>query len=120
MNKFKVFMATMAAMIVTGFAALAFANTLPVVIPSVTNTQFIEALLISMGGLKGASTLAVIATALQLIFKALGTPMFGSLFNKLEAQVKFIIVGLLSIASLAVAQMVTGVDLVTALLPRIS
>ena len=99
------------------FAITAIASELPVTIPEVANTAFFEALLAAIGGIKGASTLTSVGVVLKLLFKLLGTPMIASIFNKLEAKPKFIIVGVLSIASLTVAEMqVAGVSVGVALL----
>ncbi len=99
------------------FAVTALAQDLPVPIPEVANSAFFEALLAAIGGIKGASTLTIVGIVLQLLFKLFGTPMFAGIFNKLQAKAKFIVIGVLSIASLTVAEMqVAGVSVGVALL----
>lgn len=98
------------------FGVLAFAQALSVDVPAVTNSDFIDFLLKSIGGLRGAQTLTIVAVCLQAVFKLLGTPIFGSVWSKLQPNVKFIVVALLSIASLIVAQLQLGISIGMALM----
>lgn len=98
------------------FGLWVFAQDLPVPIPETSNTDFIELLLKSIGGMKGAKTLAIVALVLQLLFKLLGTPLFGSIWTKLAPNVKFIVVSILSIASLVIAQIQVGLTPAAAIL----
>lgn len=90
-------------------AGLAFAqDVLPVPIPEVSNAEFFESLLAAIGGAKGASTLAIVSLVLQVLWKLLGTQLIAIPWSKLKPQVKFLVVGVLSIASLTVAQMIAA------------
>lgn len=91
------------------FAFMAFAqDVLPVPVPEVTNAEFFESLLKAIGGAKGASTLAIVAAALQVLFKLLGTPLFSGVWKKLEPKVKFLIVAVLSIGTMTTGLMIAS------------
>lgn len=87
-----------------------------VVIPVVTNEDFFKLLIESIGGAKGATTLAIVGIAVKLILSFFSTEMAGQVFKKLSGGVKLTIVLALTLVSGVVALMVSGVPLVTALL----
>lgn len=87
-----------------------------VIIPVVTNDEFISQLFLSLGGLKGATSLAIAGVIVKLILQFASTEMFGKIFKNLSGGVKLTIVLGLSLASGVIALMLSGVPLVTALL----
>lgn len=87
-----------------------------VVIPVLTNEQFIEQVLALLGGIKGASSLAIIAILAQVFMKFVGTPWADILANgsdvgKYKLTIFLFCTYLLSV----VTQIVAGVSVVQAL-----
>lgn len=88
------------------FSVLAFAqDELPVPVPDVTETQFLQDLLSALGGSSGLTAIGIAVVVLQLAFKFIGTPQGKKVFGKFSAKAKFIVVGVLSLAGLVIAQM---------------
>lgn len=85
-----------------------------VVVPT---QEFIMFLLQSLGGIKGASTLAIVGVVLQILFQFLHTPLFGSVFKKIDSSDKLLVILFLSMASGVVSLMLSsGLSFVAALL----
>lgn len=62
-----------------------------VVIPVVSDTDFLGHLLQSVGQFKGATTLVIVGLAVQILIKFLGTELFGRLFKKVTGATKLTI-----------------------------
>lgn len=97
-----------------GLNSFAFAQ--DVSIPEVTNDAFVQMLLASMGGFKGATALVIVGIAIKILIAFLGTPLFGSIFKKVTGQIKLLIVSGLSIIAGVITQMSLGVTFTAALL----
>lgn len=70
-----------------------------VVAPAVDPTlDFLKLLLDSLGGMKGASTLAIVGIVVQLLIKLVDLPLLGSLFSGSKGWVKLVIVSGLTFA----------------------
>lgn len=81
------------------------------------NGEFIKLLLESMGGLKGASTLAIVGIVVQLLIKALNLPIVGKLFSESSGKVKLVIVsGLTLIGGVVGLMTVEGLTVGAALI----
>lgn len=94
------------------FSVLAFAQE----VTPISNEDFISALLQSLGGIKGASVLAIVGLVVQLIMKFIGTPWADSLLKN-SGQWKLTLVLLLSYVGGVVTLMATtGVPFGTAVL----
>lgn len=87
-----------------GFLSLLFLIFLPIfmyaqdvvpILPPVSNEDFLGLLIQSIGGLKGASTLAIVGVVVQLLMKFVGTPFADGLFKN-AGPWKLSLVGLLS------------------------
>ena len=95
---------------------LALAQIADPVIPPVTDTDFIGFLIQSLGGLKGASTLAIVAIVVQILIKFLGTDLFGKVFKNVSGAVKLLIVtGLSLVAGVVGLMSVEGLTIGAAL-----
>lgn len=57
-------------------------------IPQISNNDFFEYLVKSLGGATGATTIVIISILLQVFLKFLSTPMFGEVFKKATGKVK--------------------------------
>lgn len=99
----------------------------PVVVPPVDpNGEFINLLIASLGGLKGASTLAIVGIVVQIIIKALNLPIAGKLFSESKGWIKLLIVsgltlvggvtGLMSVEKLSFAAALIHSTTLTALM----
>ena len=93
-----------------------FAYAQDVTIPEVTNDGFIQLLIASLGGMKGASALVIVGVAVKLIVAFMGTPIAGQWFKKLSGQWKITVVSLLAVVGGVVTQMSLGVSFSAALL----
>lgn len=81
---------------------VAFAQAAPAVD---SDNVFATALLQSLGGMKGLSTLGIVALAVQLLMKFMDTSLFAKLVSPKLADYKLPVVSLLSIVSGVVALM---------------
>lgn len=79
-------------------------------IPVVENADFLQQLLSSLGGLKGAGALAIAYFVVQLLLKLLGTPLFGSVTKKVAGHIKLTIYLVLSIPACILAAKMSGLD----------
>lgn len=79
------------------FSMVTFAQ--EVVLDPVTNEKFVTELFNSLGGVKGAGTLAIVGLVVQMLIMFLKTPLFGSLFKNVTGQIKLLIVTGLSLVS---------------------
>lgn len=73
-------------------------------------SSFLEALLASLGGFKGASGLAVAGLVVQLLIKLLKTDLMGKLFDKIDGIWKLVIIMTLTYASGVITLVLQGVD----------
>ena len=71
----------------------------------VQTTDFLSKLVEAIGGLQGASTLAIVATVVQLLIMFLKTPLAGQIFKKLTADLKLLVVTGLTVVSTFVGLM---------------
>lgn len=83
---------------------------LALVSQEVPNEEVLSALLALVGGVKGASGLAIVALSVQLLMK-----FFGSSLANFAGKYKLLIVSVLSLGGAVVASMVQGSSLVNAL-----
>lgn len=97
-----------------GLSGFAYAQ--EITIPEVTNDQFIQLLLASLGGTKGASALAIVGIAVKLLIHFMGTPLAGKIFKKFSGAMKLLVVAALTVVSTIVTQMSLGVSFTAALL----
>lgn len=74
----------------------------------VPTQDFIMALLQSIGGIKGASTLTIVGIVLQVLFQFMHTPLFGSVFKKVDGAKKLLIILFLTLVSGVVSLMQTS------------
>ncbi len=79
-------------------------------------SAFLEALLASLGGIKGASGLALAGMVVQLVIKLLKTDLMGKLFQKIDGVWKLVIILSLTYVSGVLSLMMQGVDLGAALI----
>lgn len=77
-------------------------------IPVVTNDEFINLLVTSIGGIKGASTLAIVLIVVKLLAKFLSTEWAGKLFKKLSDRAKFTIITGLNVVIALLGLMTVG------------
>jgi len=81
----------------------------------IQNEVFLKALVESIGGLKGASTLVVVAGVVQLLIKFLKTPWAGFLFKNVKGSVKLALVaGLTLIGGVSGLMLVEGLSFAAA------
>lgn len=80
-------------------------------LPPVTNTDFLQLLIQSLGGLKGASALAIAGTAVQVLLKFLATPWAGGLLKNVKGGTKLLVVSGLSMLGGVLALMVPPTSL---------
>ena len=80
------------------------------------NIDFLKLLVESLGGLKGASTLAIVAVVVQLLIKFLNLPIAGGIFGAAKGWLKLAIVTFLTIVSGVTGLMIEGLSLGAALL----
>lgn len=76
-----------------------------VVIPT---NDFIMMLLESIGGMKGASTLAIVFAVVQILLKFLNTELFGKWFKDMKGSTKLTIVLALTMISGVLSLMTVG------------
>lgn len=76
----------------------------------VSSDEFIQLLLNSLGGLKGASGLAVTMVVVQLVMAFLRTPIADSLFGKPSAKLRLVIVSALTVVGGVVALKISGLS----------
>lgn len=84
----------------------AFAQTADIPVPPSTTQDVIQAIAELVGGVKGASTLAIVALAVQLLSKFVLSPLWESL--GLDPKYKFLVFALSSIAGAVVPLMIQG------------
>ena len=73
------------------------------------NEQFLKLLIESVGGLKGASTLVLVAGVVQLLIQFLKTPWAGQLFKNVKGSLKLsIVAGLTLIGGVSSLMLVEG------------
>jgi hypothetical protein len=92
-------------------AASAVANVLPVPVQVNPDQDFLALLLKSLGGLNGASALAIAGIAVQLLIKLMSTSWLGQWFPKLNGGLKILIVTGLSLVSGVLALMLPPTSL---------
>lgn len=83
----------------------------PETLPEVPNVDFLQFLIQSLGGLKGAGTLAIVGVVVQVVIKFLSTPWSGELFKKLTGAKKLLIVTGLSLVGGVVGLMLPPTSL---------
>lgn len=76
-----------------------------------SNADFLNLLLQSLGGLSGASALAVAGIVVQLLIKLLGTNWFGEWFPNLDGHIKLLVVTGLTLISGVLALMLPPTSL---------
>lgn len=96
------------------FIVSAFAQTDPM--ETIPVADFLQALLASLGGFKGASALAAAGLVVQLLLKLLKTDLMGKLFLKVDGIWKLVIIMTLTYASGVLSLMLQGVDVGAALI----
>lgn len=102
------------AYLLTSFVTVAFAQEGSDVISS---GDFFELLLQSLGGIKGASTLAIVGIVVKLILAFFNSELVGKVFKNLKGSLKILIVTGLSLVGGVVSLMtVNGLDFAAALL----
>ena len=115
MKKFLSLFAVMFSLICLGTVAMAQIAD-PVITP-VSDSDFLSFLLQSLGGIKGASTLAIVGVVVQVLIKFLGTDLFGNLFKNVTGAMKLLIVAVLTLVSGVVGLVgVEGLSISAALL----
>lgn len=83
----------------------------------VSNEDFLLLLFRSVGGLKGATTLMIAYTSVEILIQFLKTPLFGSIFKKVDAALKLtIVMALHFIGSTLALVVVDGMTLSAALI----
>jgi len=79
--------------------------------------DFLIYLIKSLGGIKGASALAVSAIVVQILVQFLKTELFGQVFKKVTGDIKLMIVsGLSMVAGIQSLMLVGGLDLGSAMI----
>lgn len=79
--------------------------------PAVSPTEdFLKLLMESIGGMKGASALAISALVVQLLIKLLKLPLVDGFFSKLAGTWKLVIVMSMTLISGVLSLMVSGVS----------
>ena len=82
---------------------------------AIANDQFLMDLINSVGGLKGASAVAIALVVAQLLIKLFKTPIGGSLLKKVSPNVVWAITSGLNILAVALGLVAGGVSVVAAL-----
>jgi hypothetical protein len=101
-------------LLVMSFVIVARAEGVPA--DTVTNEDFILLLFKSIGGLKGATTLMIAYTVAEVLIQFLKTPLFGSIFKKVNAAMKLTIaMGLHFVSSTLALIVVDGLSIEAAL-----
>jgi len=77
----------------------------------ISNSEFIQSLIVAIGGFSGASTLAVVGIIVQLLIKFFKTPI--ALF---ASKYKLVIVSGLSVVGAVIGLSMQGVDLLSAIM----
>ena len=95
------------------FISVAFSQELPPVIPT---EDFLKLLIESIGGMKGAKTIALVGIVLKLLLAFLSSEICGQVFKKLSGGVKLTIVLALSFVSGIISLKLTGLDWTAAIL----
>lgn len=85
-------------------------------IQPIATEDFVKLLFESMGGLKGASTLAVVAVGVQLLMKFLATPIGGNVLNMVPGKIKLLIFSTLSLVGGVLGLMTSGLGFSAAIL----
>lgn len=85
------------------------------VIASDPHIDFIKLLITSIGGLKGASNLAIVAVVIQLLLKLIDLPAFGKIFSNFSAAGKLLLVSGLTMVLGPISLILEGVPLGAAL-----
>lgn len=88
-------------------AGIVFAQDVIVPVPT---TDFLQSLLSSIGGLKGASALAIAGVVSKLLLMFMGTDLFNQWFKNLDGGVKLVIALALSFISGLIALRMSGID----------
>lgn len=83
-------------------------------VPPATNEDFLALLIQSIGGVKSLGSLAVVALAVQVVMKFLGTPWADKLFEKSGA-VKLLLIALFTLVGGVTTLMMSGLTLGAAL-----
>lgn len=83
---------------------------------AVPTEEFLKALIASIGGMKGASHLAIAGVVVQLLIMLLKTPLMGSVFKKIGGQWKLTVVSGLSLIAGVISLKLSGVELGAALI----
>lgn len=84
---------------IMGLACVAIAQVAEPVIVPISNEDFISLLFQSLGGMAGASSLAIAGLIVQLLIKFMSAPMFGEVFKELPNGKKLLFVSFLSLAA---------------------
>ncbi len=92
-------------------ASLVMAQAVTPDVPAVSNTDFLQALIQSLGGIKGAGALAIAGVVVQLLIKFLGTPLAGSVLANVSGAWKLTAVVTLSLVSGVLALMLPPTSL---------
>lgn len=71
-------------------------------------SEFLKLLIDSLGGLKGASSLAIAGVVVQLLIKAMNLPAVGKLFSEAQGWLKLLIVTGLSLVAGVIGLMTAG------------
>ena len=96
------------------FLSSTFAFAQDVVAP-ISNEDFLKLLVESIGGIRGAASLAVAGIVVKLLLAFLSSEFFGKLFKNLSGEIKLLIVSALSLAAGVIALMTSGLPLGAAL-----
>ena len=94
--------------IITGFVPLLAQEAGEVVADVISNEDLIKLLLESIGGIKGASSLAIAGIVIKLVLAFFSSEMGGKLFSGLKGSIKLLIVTGLSLAAGVIALMNTS------------
>ncbi len=84
---------------------------LPNLPPEVSTTEFLQLLIQSLGGLKGAGTLTIVALVVQLIIKFMSSELAGKVFKTMSAIQKIAIVTGLTVVGGVLALMLPPTSL---------
>lgn len=87
-----------------------------VIEPPMPPSDFFEILIQSLGGLKGASKLAIAGIVVKVLLAFANSELFGKAFSKIKGSMKLIIVLALSLVAGVIALMSEGMELSAALM----
>jgi hypothetical protein len=82
----------------------------------VTNDQFLQFLIQSLGGLKGAGAMAIGAIIVQVLIMFLKTPFVDQIFHSFATPMKLLVIMGLSVVSGIISLMISGLSLPAALM----